>query len=641
MKKLCCFFLLLFLFQSCQEDSGGENKKSDLQKKKIEGRQLELQKQAKEFYRKIQSIQNEIDEVTVNDTTTMREKQKNIKRNRQRLEISIFKQDSIKKEKENLIKKKRSLKSELNNKIWIKKLNEIIDEKNRIIKQLLNLKKMIIKSKSSYSLADMRYVQETLKNTYKDYFKELQEPLPQLIEPKDGKFESESDRILSIIDQIKESIENEKKEAIKNSEKDKEKIQNKLKKIIQDLEEIENEITEYKNIQQLLEEKIKQDNQEIKNIHTKLEKFRQDKQQELNKYIIKWRDCHTELIRLLYGEVKFHTPELEEKYSEILKLEDQILNLCQQGKFRAAQALIDSILSQWNEYIQLIDTANECFNKFYRKLFNGIPLLTYYPLGERKFFSQKEEVQDYLSVFNDLLVILKEYLKNYPNTTIYIDGHADRLEYSSNVYKNVKLSKDRAHSIADKIKNSRVLKPQTSLIIDWYSKHLNRPVISRHLVEKDSGGVFDRRVEIRIVRNFLNNEPIPINIKKYLKFRDSLKIQVDGQNKYFKHKEGYWEDFDYSRYNSAPEIELCYQGNSYKTLQKNDYFKNLVSQKDSTDISPECRIKDIRKFELGSLLKTVIVIDGQVYRLHIFEQGADEISKVKNENFRRYLRSLE
>ncbi len=44
---------------------------------------------------------------------------------------------------------------------------------------------------------------------------------------------------------------------------------------------------------------------------------------------------------------------------------------------------------------------------------------------------------------------------------------------------------------------------------------------------------------------------------------------------------------------------------------------------------------------MSSLLKTVIVIDGQVYRLHIFKQGADEISKVKNENFRRYLRSLE
>ena len=112
------------------------------------------------------------------------------------------------------------------------------------------------------------------------------------------------------------------------------------------------------------------------------------------------------------------------------------------------------------------------------------------------------------------------YLSRYPNTKVYIQGHADRLEYKNNRYQNVALSKKRSENVLKActesgIDTEKLINGEPQFVTDWFSKYLNREYRQGTPVEHDSGGVSDRRVEIRVIRQYKKGEFIPDEIVKY------------------------------------------------------------------------------------------------------------------------------
>jgi len=637
MKEKCILFMLVLIICCCDSQdkenqvevsSGGkllpEYKVQKQLQKKFDSLRVELRDKNQGFentrvkYEK--DIQNQKNTIGNNHAQIMIEKRK----------IKAFENSLIEKKKEyNLIYK------QISKEVWIKerdsKLSDLDIKRQSFSRLLKEIKGINIEEPDDRQL---RILDRSIKY-YQKEFERINEPIPDLLTSDRKRLKSEFERTGLALQKIVSNLDIQKNIIINETPQ-------KERKLKEELSLLEREIEEYKNKIEQSQKHIKTLNNEINEAGSKMSEldssFKANSTDIINNIKdlqYKVTDTFGRLVRLRYSELGIYSPELKEVYNNLLQLEDRIINLYNEDNRNAAQVLIESIDVQWWNFANLTMQTGRDYTVF-KNLYTGEPFLIHFELADSQTYSLKDEVKNYREVFKDQMKILKDYLDYYPASTIYIEGHTDRIEYSNNIYLNVHLSQRRAYNIKKMIMEHHVLKPETDFIVDWYSKYLNRPIFDPTLVEYDSGGVHDRRVEMRIFRPY-QNEKIPEVIRKYKMFRDSLRIQINDTTKYFHHERGFWEELNYDTYYNAPTIQVYYQGEAYKALLKNNIFETLTARRDSLGIHPDCRIKDIRSFEFGSQFRTVLFIDGNPFRIEICRTGAKRIEDIGNQTFRDYL----
>ncbi len=342
-------------------------------------------------------------------------------------------------------------------------------------------------------------------------------------------------------------------------------------------------------------------------------------------------------VRTRYDEVKRRPLELEKKYQQFLQLENDVFGYRDNGDWTAVQALLDTIAAQWDSLALLLDEADKK-SSLYSNLYVGDAFLLHYELSQHAKYAAQIEVERYRRTFFGQIDLIRDYLRYYPEATIYLDGHADTLEFGNDFYGNVELSKNRVINIREHLDTSKAINQNIKVVTDWYSKHIHRRIIAG-ITENNRGSVSDRRVEMRVIRQYASDEEEPPEIKRFKLFRDSLRIEISvGQTKYFKRQEdGFWTDLSYSKFQNAPLVPIYYKREAYEALLQHEMFRIIADRKDSTEIAPECRLKDIISVELGSQLRTVIHVDERPYRVEISRDGAKAIKDVKDKVFREFL----
>ena len=359
------------------------------------------------------------------------------------------------------------------------------------------------------------------------------------------------------------------------------------------------------------------------------------------------------LVSTLLEPLTYVPPELKQKKAELFEFENKILNLARNGKYGAAFKLIQKIDDKLSDLDNLIKKTNRK-NYVFSKLYKGDPFFVHFNLGDSVNFAGIEPAGRYNKSFLLQLNILKSFISYFPTAKIYIDGHADRIEYRNrSYYSNVQLSKGRQQRIINILSNKLIVTDSTIVIADWFSKYVNKVKLSndRALVDQDSGGVSDRRVEIRIEQPFKEDEILPNALKKYLSFKNSLTILLSKkESKTFKHEQGFWIEHGYEQ-NNNDEIGICYMSEAYKTLLRNSTCSILAKKWNMEEIRKKksddkmypkiLNVPDyITRFELGSQVKFLLKIAGRVYRININQNGEKRINNIEDERFRNYLNSL-
>ena len=327
------------------------------------------------------------------------------------------------------------------------------------------------------------------------------------------------------------------------------------------------------------------------------------------------------------------------QYEKLLNIENDILHLAKMGKWNAILELMDRIEEQFKSLYDLLKIRNRRLHLF-KKLSGKEPFLVHYQLGEYNRYSIKKEVRLFKETFDAQVDILKDFLKEYPKSCIFIEGHADRQEYHNNIYLNCILSEQRAKNIETALRRTGAITDIVNIKVDWFSKHYNLPIIPE-LIERDGGGVFDRRVEIRVIHAHAEGD-LKYHFDNFRRFRDSLKIEIDEDEfKYFKHEDGFWVDLNYNLYKNNPCIKIYYGEEAYQALyKKNDVFKKTMRVRTSEEIYDDYKIENIRSFELGSQVRIILKIGNVRYRIEIAngKDSAKNIKQIKNREFRAYLK---
>ena len=643
MKKIYIFLtiIILFITSDCS-DKKNFMKKPPNSYSTASQKQLQLQNELDSLNQELRYTNQVLKNTRRFYLRDLQYQKNKIENNYAIINLEIQKIRSYKDQLAQMKKEYNLIKDQITRKIWQNERNyklDYIDEKRKTINRLYEKIKMVNTQKNNERI--MRSIDRSLQ-IFKDDFKLIEVKVPNVLDKKLR--QQELKRAEDVLRQLISNMELQENSIMTYASAIKQKlledslslgisIRKNHKKILNTefkIKELQSEISYANDTITKLHKNFKADS--VDNIHT------------FEELQIEYISTFGHLIRLRYHELKIQTPKLAKIYTNFLKLEDKIITSGKKSNWEATQVLLDSISTQWDDFsVRIIKSERDL--SVFKNLYNGDPFLIHFVkpnlthsiLIEGKKYSPKENVENYKTVFQYQMAILKDYLEYYPRSTIYIDGHTDRIEFPNDIYTNVDLARARANEIKKKLVDNGIMKPHVKVLIDWYSKHLNRTIIE---VEHDSGGVHDRRVEMRIIRRYTKNEKIPELVRRYRLFRDSLKIDINGTTRYFKHRQGFWEQLDYREYRRAPLIKLRFQNEAYCALLKNDVFRILTTRRDTFAFPPKYRLKDLRSFEFGSQLRTILYIDNKPYRIEICRNGAKKIQQVRNLEFQQYLNTL-
>lgn len=636
LKQITILFLILIpIF--CNELSKTENVKENPSSKDKKKHINELQKNITKLRR---DLEREVNEFT-DDTD-----RKRIERKRKKVSDTKEKISRIKEEIENLtsemvLKETRrdSIHKLIENVIWEKEYQDRLTETNLKLRDLTNLlHKLKIAKQGGLTNNQLRRLNRDVQYYGKE-FEKINQHVPNFMEGDSLQFYENLDNSIQDLSKVISNINNERELLSKRAISQHNKLKSELDEINGGIEEINNKIQDRQEALQDLENKLVEYENDIHEWVRKLKNNISDQEKEIKRLQIKIAETYGQLVRAKYLTAEVCTNELETSFKHFLKLENEIILNANKGNWNAALDLINLINVRLDSLDALLKKMERDLAIF-KNLYKAEAFLIHYELGDSVNYSAEEVVRKYREVFFHQMNILKDYLVYFPKTTVYIDGHADTLEYPNNFYKNVELSKNRAKNVVDTLRKYGALDIKTKLKVDWFSKHVNRKN-PQSIVIKDSGNVFDRRVEMRVIRPNEKDEEIPEEIKNFWRFRDSLKIKISGkQVKYFKHLKGFWTELSYEKYNNAPLIKIRYKGVAYLALLKNQIFKNIVERREMSEFGPKYKIKNIKSLELGSQLQTILHIKENPFRIEVSRRGVNEINEIPNEYFRNYLSTL-
>jgi len=641
MVRFCLItFLIALLTLKCSNNPENYQKsfnKDDLKQKQLDERKSELNRQMKNLIRKIKKAEKH-KQIYLNKLDINRCEKKLRELNSKIVNLT----KEIEKKQEELAVKKSDLKGSVYSEdYWKNKYEEEEKYLNLVFSSIRELSDEIKRINLKADQIDrnlLRRIYRSL-NGYKKYLGVNE--LPNLSVEDLDLLSHNKDEITNILNNAlsENNIEAWRDSITKQISMAKSEKQQQISELKNDITKLESSIQQIKNQKEESEnrrEKFKTELNEMK-------KNRKENLTDVEKTISKLRNelnsTWNQFVLLQFEYLVRISPSYERQKKHFLDLENQIF--INSRKISVGEALIDLINKRMDELLKLIKTA-ERQKYVFNDLYQGEPFLMHYNLGDSTKFSEIEPTGKYHKSFQHQLKILKDFVIFFPGTKIYIDGHADRLEFKNeDYYLNVDLSKGRSNNIEKLFRRKGIITDSTDVILDWFSKYVNKRLLKPDLVESDSGGVSDRRVEIRVIRPFKKGEKIPERITKYLNFRDSLKINLgNGRKKFFKHENGYWIEFGYESLTSLPIVKIRYRGEAYSKLLANQDFKKITKLYQAEEIPPVCKIENITRFELGSQIKLLLKIKKQLFKIEVCRRGKDEINTIRNNNFREYLLSI-
>lgn len=636
--KLLTFFMLCFILCKCNspEDTSYKYLKYTDEFMRIPKSELEkkielLDQEILEIIRQVNILKKEknAEEDNLNlDTTKINTTLINLKENRNKAVADTMKL-------RNDIKAK---KKELDNFV---SHNEFQIERDRLQRRKDQVSRFIndLKQMESLTTDINMIIVETKLQQLKEDFQKLKVNPPKF-SPADSNQEKNKKILKTLIDKlhlIESNIDSTIRLKVEEYQDKLEVIRNEIKNYQNRLFKLKNNIKNY-DVRIADNEKLKlssidDSKDKIKDYETSINFFTRRKYEKINeKYVYE-----ITLITKNLSDPKYKSGFLSDQVKELKALQLELVEKLAVEDYNYADKLIEDLKNALPELSQTIADAIT-IEAVIKDLFKNGFFIDYMNLGTIEDANDRQ-VQKYIDTFHAHRYTLKKFLEFYPEYQIYIDGHADRSEYSEKKgpYENTKLSKDRAFEVRRLMLISGI--DFNKIIVDYYGKFHNlTPCQDFKPDELDT--VINRRADIRII-------PIADSLKTkkdlaYLKFKNNFNVQIDKINQWiFKHENGFWIQHGYDLIISKID-SIFFEDEVYDSLLKrNVEFKKLMSDLISPIYHKNLECKQNGCLRLGNQVRLILSINGKDYKIEICEEGAKTIDEIKNEEFKNYLLGIQ
>ena len=646
--KRAGFLLLIWLLLWC-------NKSPDSLEQTIETKRLALQGRLDSLTFEIERWEHNFDMAKSKESISFYDSEIKTKEN---LLSSLREERKKNKKRHKLLSDEiNKLDRKLNNDLWVNKYNEKKIPYEKIFSEIETLKLQLItmQKANNFDENSVNFITNTLTLPSKknilgegqtsiaaiDSTISLKEKVSELLKIINN-FVTDK-RKEEIYKELNNEVENEKKEIIAKREK-KEKN---LEELQNDIESLDKKIRELNNnIKKLKEEK----QSEIESSKEMIE----NSKSEILSYLEKLKAVYNQYILIEFDSLTKISPSYEEKKKLFLSLEKEIMKAIKNGDISYVKTILVMMRKQLEDLIKMNLSAHRK-EYFFKNIYMGQPFMLHFKLNKFNKYEEKRQYRNFRETFIKQMAILKDFVKFFPNTKVYIDGHADSLEFRSvtgkqknrkatiEFYKNMELSKNRALFIKGRFHG---IVPDSNLIVDYYSRHVSQEPLDPEtknpkLSQKNGNKLTDRRVEVRVIRPLEQGEELPENINRYFRFKDSLKIQyASSKEKYFYREEGFWVEYNYQK-NNFPEISIRYMSEVYRIFLKDETFADLMRKRDIIKEAGDCFPKYFTSFELGSQVKFLFESKKiGSYRININQGGKKTLNDIQNTEFKKYLQRL-